>query len=100
MMSKGYNVLLCSLGKTGSGKTNSFFGIDSPFNDTDISFNLITILYQKLRSNFKHGEENLFVFSLSAIEILYNEENQVEITKDLLDIASINKKINLIYFHR
>ncbi len=36
----------------------------------------------------KSGEESLYVFSLSIAEILYNEEEKIEIMKDLLDVSS------------
>lgn len=101
MMLKGYNVMLCNMGKSGSGKTNSFFGVDSPYNDSDLSFNIITKIYENLKGQFKPGEENLFVFSLSVIEITYDEQEQLEITRDLLDVSSINEikiKISFVYF--
>jgi len=85
---KGFNVFLCNFGKSGSGKTNSFFGIDSIFNDSDTNFNIVNSLYKKLKMGLKSGEESLYVFSLSIAEILYNEEEKIEIMKDLLDVSS------------
>ena len=79
---------MCNFGKTGAGKTNSFYGIDSLYNDSEPNFNIINSFYKKLKISLKSGEESLYVFSLSIIEILYNEDEKIEIIKDLLDVSS------------
>lgn len=89
---KGFNVLICNFGKSGSGKTNGYFGVDSLYNDTSPNFNIISSFYKKVKGNLKLGEESLYVFSLSIVEIIYNEEEKIEVMKDLLDVSGFFQK--------
>lgn len=64
----------------GRGKTHSWIGADSIYNETRTDFNVLTKIYGEMKKSMP----NLGI-SLSLAEISYNDINKSENIFDLLD---------------